>query len=425
MFGFFKKEKKQEKIAPDGFFTHGATYAVEHLKDYESYLCAASGKLWASWKASDIIGTHVKNTPYIIKNTRGNTVNNPKLNDLLQKPNQYESLSDLLYKIALHIEFTGNAFIYKAAREIGSGLPEELLIMNPKYVRIVGHPRKRIERYEYVANGAMLKFDPDEVIHIKQPHPNNEFWGLGTIEASEILMQTNVNQNSSTDAFYKNGAQPSAVMMNEDFGGTQADLNKVKQKHESNFDSPSKAGRILWLTGSWKYTPLGISARESQQFETLQMTTEQIFLAHGVPLEVAGIKESDFAGAEAAMARFKATTILKHLRRIEDRLNCDLVRPYRKDLTFEFQKLGMVPLTQLAEGLTPFIDRSVLTPNQVRSIIGLAPDSSNPLGDKYLINQALLPADLAGMAQSLQMAQSQLSRPSESVNSSTQQRDQN
>lgn len=419
MFGIFKK-KQAVKQAPNGFFTSGIQYVpVERFADYESYLAAASHKLWASWKASDIIGTHVSNTPYVIKNRSGSPVTIEPLKRLLEMPNRYESWTDLIYKIVLHVEFTGNSFIYKASRTT-TGRPEELLLLNPKNVRIIGHPRNRVERYEYVVNGVVLNFTPDEIMHIKQPHPNNEFWGIGSIEAAELLMQTNINQNLATDAFYKNGAQPSAVMMNEDYQGTEADLKKVKQKHESNFDSPGKSGRILWLTGAWKYQPLGISARESQQLETSQMTKEDIFLAHGVPLEVAGIRESDYSGAEAAMSRFKSSTVLKHLTRIEERFNTDLIRFYRQDLRLCFQRLGMMPLTQLAEGLAPFLDRAIMTPNEARAILGLPPDSQNPMGDRFLINQALMPAEYSGMGMAMNMADAQLTNQSPTTNTNTQ-----
>lgn len=414
----------QEKAAPDGFWTSfNHEIPVEKLGNYTNYLCAASSKLHTAWKAADITATHVMTQSYTIENQRSQRVSNKRLDSLLEIPNEYDTFSEMLYRTAMHVDFVGNAYWYKCNANLDGNQPEELLMLNPKNVHIHGHSRKKVSQYEYRVNGRNIYFEPHEIIHFKRPHPDNEFYGIGCIESSEQLLQTGLNQNSSTEAFYRNGGQPSGIMSNDDFQGSQGDLKKVKTKFDQDHVGSDKAGKILWLTGSWKYQALGISQRDAQTIESSKMTKEEISLAFGVPLEILGLREANSAGGGDAMSRFLSGTVMQHIERIQSTLNRSLISGYGKGLSINFSVIGLKPLEQMSKAYTPFFDRGAITPNQLRKLIGLRPDPTNPHGDTYFINQAFVPVEMSGMAVSLNQAQSQVTAPSQSANTPRQARD--
>ena len=378
-----------------GLFGTMSEIPVHKFSDYESYLQAASRKLYASWKACDITANSVVDTPWAIEGPKGNEIQVRPLTDVLDMPNHCDTLCDLLYETVMHLKLVGNSFWYKSG--LNSRLqPNELYILNPKHMQIIAGVKQKVVGYKYMINGAPLYFTFDEIIHFKRPHPDNEYWGLGDIEASEPLHNGFLNHQSASENFYKNGAMPSGIMSNKDFSGTEEDLRKIKAKFDQRYNSPENAGKTAFITGDWEYHRLGVTANEAKEIEKTKLTIEQIYQVHGVPMEVAGLTAENNKSAESAKSRFKSMTVKPIVNIIQDRLNKDLVRSYVRRGKIVFSIAGLTPLGETIEALAPAIDRAMMTPNEARRMLGLRPAIDNPLGDQFLINAALLPAEKAG-----------------------------
>jgi len=158
------------------------------MANYAGYLKIGAGKVWVTWKCCDIKGHVLADTKFLLTRLGGDgkEVRNVPLQTLMQNPNPSDSWSDMLYKWAFHYDLTGNCFWYKDGANLNGDQPKALFPLNPKRIQIqVNRETGHLQGYLYRAGVTDIPFDVEEIIHWKRPHPDNDYWGLGEVEAGE------------------------------------------------------------------------------------------------------------------------------------------------------------------------------------------------------------------------------------------------
>jgi HK97 family phage portal protein len=380
-----------------------AGLSLEELNSFETYLKAGSKKIWATWKSCDLIASVVMDTPWQLNRVGGDgaPVTHPQLTALLQRPNQFETWAEFVYKWIFHIKLTGNAFWVKDRVNLNGEKPAALFQLNPKLVRLVIDPRLGLIGFIYNhPKGMQIPFEVNEVIHFKRPHPDKDFWGLGDIEAGENLFQENINRSTWSKKFWKNGASPSGILIAEDSNmfTDKTKFEEAKRKWQKEYGGADNSGKTAWLTGKWKYEQLGLSAVEMQHVENEKWNVESIFAQHGVPLTVAGLKDAaNYATARQDDLRFRRYTVKPHMRWLADKLKTDLIDGFDAKLLLVFQVAGLTDVNQLATDYAPLFDRGVLSINEMRNLLGLPPKKDDPLFDQHFVMSTLVPLELAGV----------------------------
>lgn len=373
---------------------------INKFSTYESYLKAGTKKIWATWKACDIVGTSVASTPFVV--TRGQStapVKNTELTQLLTYPNRFETFRELTYKTIMHLKLTGNAYWYKSEATMKGDRPKEIFALNPKRMSIVPDKNGEIIGYIYKTQGKEIPYDPDEIIHFKRPHPDNDFYGIGDIEAGEAIFDEHINRNLWSEGFWKNGASPSGLLICEENVTDQDAWNSAKAKWQKEYGGAKNAGKTAWLTGKWRYEQLGLTAQEMQNIELSKMNVESIFMMHGVPLSVAGIREAaNYATADIDNQRFKEYTVMPMVILIQDSMNTDLITGWGENLKIQFNVSGLINAGKVILDYVPLFDRGGMSINEMREKAGLPRDDENDLWNQHFINAGLVPLDLSGIA---------------------------
>lgn len=374
---------------------------LSRLQNYEDYLKAGCRKVWAAWKACDITANSVSSTPFVVARV-GSTkpVKIQELDRLLTYPNENQTMRELVYLTVMHLKLTGSAFWYKAEVTLRGDKPRSIFPLNPKRIRIV--PNKatgEVRGYLYEGDGVRIPFDPQEIIHFKRPHPNNDWWGLGDVEAGEPLFNESIHRTNWRRRFWRNGAAPSGVMITEDMIEDEQEFDKAKQRFHQEYGGEENSGKIAWLTGKWKYEQLGLTAAEMQDIESEKWNVEQLFLLHGVPLSVAGIRDSaNYATADIDNQRFKEYTVLPLVLMIQDTINTDLIAGWGDNLKLTFNVSGLINIGKALQDLVPGFDRGIFSINEVRAMLKLETAPDNPLWNQHFLNAGLVPLELAGVA---------------------------
>ncbi len=377
-------------------FTAGVP--ISKFTDYGSYLKECTRKVWAQWLASHLCGDAVASTNVaIVRGREKRKATNAPLEALLESPNPEQTLYELLYLCVMHIKFTGQAFLYKFPE---TGRPQQLWTLNPKRVEIVANSDGTVNRYQLSLGQGMKKSLPFEsVIHIRRPHPNNDFFGLGEVEAGEALLQGQVNAADWSSNFWRNGAAPSGVMVESgDNPPRPEDWEKLKRKFKEDYAGRENSGKIAWLYGKWEYVKLGLTMEEMQNIESQKWSVEQIFALNQVPLSVAGIKDAaNYATAQLDEQRFRRYAIRPLCRMIADTLSSDLAELFGAGLRLEFELAELAVLEALMAGVGPMFDRGMLTVNEARKLAGLAEDPTRPEWNEPYMRSEYVPMVEAGV----------------------------
>lgn len=411
------RENDQSKLlgvkAPDtkaaqsfGFFENPMGLPVHKFEGFASYLQAATGKVWCTARAIDIVANVVLSTDMQVvhrdpeKKKKKKAVRvAPELSALLANPNPHDTISEVLYLWVAHMKATGNAFWF-LDNQNAYGQPEAIYPLNPKFVRIVASKTDRVSHYIYSVNGSEVRIETSEMIHFKRPHADSSLFGLGEIEQGESIYNEFINRGLYNTRFIANGASPSSILVNESFEGDQEEWDKLRAKFEERYGGVRNTGKTAWVNGKWSLLQLGLDAQKMQEMEKAKVNKEDIFLNHGVPLSVAGFSNAaNYATAKQDDISFRKLTVLPLLNLFCDAMNSPrgLIARYHTDLKLDFSLTGLVDVEQVMKDHTPLVDRGGMTLNELREKAGL-PRVENPLLDQFYILSTLVPLEMSGLA---------------------------
>lgn len=377
------------------------SFDLTEFKSLQSYLEAGYKKVWASWKACDLVANIVVSTPHTLNRVGSSTpAVVPDLTRLLTYPNEHQTFGDLLYQTACYLKWVGNAYWLKSESTLGGNRPKELFSLKPTKMRVLTDSSGELVGYRYWrSSGKFVDFDVEDVLHFKRPHPENDYYGIGDVEAGQELFKDILNRVEFQNAFWKNGGAPSGIIsLQEGATSDQESWEKQMREMDDKFVGKKNAGKFVWLAGKWKFERIGLTGSEMQDLERLMLNTKQIFQLHGVPLSVAGIENAaNYATAEVDEMNFRQNTVAPVVKIIQDTIQTDLVAGYGQNLEIRFNLSGLINVQRIMRDFGPLFDRGGMSINELREKAGL-PRLSNPIFDQHYITAAYTPLDLAGIA---------------------------
>lgn len=380
---------------------------ISRLADFQSFIDVGSKKVWASFRACHLVGSVLvsANMRTVQVNKQGEML---ELDDthpaslFLSTPNPFDSFEEMLYMLAFHLKLCGTAYLMKDAPN-AAGQPLGVYPLLPQYVEAIPDPKIKVSGWRYKVNGQVINLKPEEVIQLRRPHPNDFLIGLGDVEPGADLFATHIGRGELDKKFLENGAQPSGIMTRKfsetDQAPTDTLWDAFKKKFNLEYSGKSNAGKTAFLSGEWSYHKLGLTMQEMQAIERERWTIEQIFLIHGVPLSVAGLKDAaNFATARQDEMNFRKHECVPLLDLIVGRLNMvgGLARAYGDDIRYDYNLSGLIDVEQTVKEYSPMIERGSLTPNQLRELCGLE-KVDDPYLDQYFISANLIPLTMAGI----------------------------
>jgi len=390
---------------------------VDRIADYDSYFDATLGKVWASYRACDMVASVVSNVSYQLVDQNGNPKVDKEIQRSLTHPNTHETFRELIYITAMQLKMTGNAYWYKERKTLGGEF--ELIPLYPQYVKIIPDPKKKIGKYEYTRNGATTYYKPDQIIHFKKPNPADPILGIGDIEASEVLFQDFLNQGQIRTKGLERGNIPAGVLVREEYDGDEAEWERAKSSWEKKYIGKTRgSGGIAWLTGKWNFLKIGVTPQEQESIEFEKKTEREIFLAHGVPASIAGFENAtNYATARQDYINFTRFTCLPLVQLIFARINDpdEWIKTKNENYEVEFQIDGLLDVEQIVKDYKPLVDCGAMSLNELRLRCGLK-TTENPDHDNYYTDSSTLTLEnvtnaVPDVEQEINIPQEQITQP--------------
>lgn len=125
------------------------------------------------------------------------------------------------------------------------------------------------------------KFRADELlIHFFESY--NGYTGVGMLDIASDVIRTDLSAQSYADKFYTNGARPSGII-EVDHDANEDTRRTIRDDFEAMASGMDNAFRVAVLDLGMKYTPMGISQKDSQYLESRAFTVEEISRFTGIP----------------------------------------------------------------------------------------------------------------------------------------------
>ena len=249
--------------------------------------------------------------------------------DLLDQVNPHMNGADLTvlrWKAEL---LTGNAYWLKVKN--GVGATERLWPLNPAQMGIIPSATEFISGYEYKIGSKKIRFDEDEIIHFKDPTPNDPFFGMAPLAAivDTVTLQKYMDK-FDVDLFY-NQAIPQTVLTT-DQQLDQDIVDRIKTRWHQLFGfRGGNTGEIAILDANLKPHQLTMNPSDLNYAEGQERIIKEILGVYGVPLTKVDPSQI-VSNTEAAEQQFQRDTILPRLLRDEQKRNEKLVSEFDERL---------------------------------------------------------------------------------------------
>jgi len=222
------------------------------------------------------------------KTDKGRIEVDNRVSRLLKNPNPYQTRYNFWYITELCLELTGNAY-WEIVRN-AFGLPVEIYVLRPDRMKIVPDPKKYIKGYIYTVNLKDIKFNADEIIHLKLGNPIDDYYGLSPISAARRSVLLDRYAQEHAEEFFKSGEMPGTVL---EYPGSLSDTEwlRLQQRWAKAHRGIKKAHRTAILEGGLKAKDIGMTQQDAQFIKQRKMSREEVCAIYDIPPAMVGLLE--------------------------------------------------------------------------------------------------------------------------------------
>lgn len=242
--------------------------------------------------------------------------------DLLARPNPRQDGATFFEAVYAYLLLAGNSYIEAVALD---GTVRELYALRPDRMRVVPGPDGWADAYEYTAAGRTVRFDQSAppvppILHLTCFHPLDDHYGLSSLEAAAIAVDTHNAAACWNKALLDNAARPSGALVYSGPDGAMLSDNqfeRLKRELEETYQGALNAGRPLLLEGGLDWKAMSLSPKDMDFMEAKHTAAREIALAFGVPPMLLGIPgDNTYSNYQEANRVFWRQTVLPLAQRV-------------------------------------------------------------------------------------------------------------
>jgi HK97 family phage portal protein len=277
----------------------------------------------------------------------------------------------------------GNAYVEAVTVEgQGSADVRELYALRPDRMRVVPGADGWPEAYEYAVAGRSLRFEQNAalppILHLTQFHPLDDHYGLSSLEAAAVAVDTHNAAAKWNKALLDNAARPSGALVYSGPEGavlSDSQFERLKRELEETYQGALNAGRPLLLEGGLDWKAMSLSPKDMDFLEAKHTAAREIALAFGVPPMLLGIPgDNTYSNYQEANRVFFRGTVLPFATRIGSALTQWLAPAFGAEVSLVVDTDNVPALAKDRAALWEQVSKaSFLSVNEKRVAIGYSP----------------------------------------------------
>jgi HK97 family phage portal protein len=306
----------------------------------------------------------------------------------LEKPNLNQSWREFFALYETFMDLTGNFYIYLVAPEEGmnKGTPKEIYILPAHLMQIVLKPKANliqdenpIDHYTLIEGDSYIKFEQENVIHVKYPNPNfdlkgSHLYGQAPLRASRSNLQSSNSATTLNAKTLANGGSFGFISTKEPLTHEQALSLK-----DSLVEMDNSTKRLSNIAGSSKevvFTRLSLTADELKPFDYLEYDQKAICnVLHWDDKLLNSDDGAKYDNYKTALRRAITSGVSPNLRLLEECFNTQLLPRFKgyenTVLIFDESQLPEMQedMEKLTKWLNDALDRGVINRDEYRAAI--------------------------------------------------------
>lgn len=291
-------------------------------------------------------------------------------NDLMSKPNWFQTSWEQRYRIATDFIYEGNSYFLKLRDSLR--VPRALIQLHPDRISTQPYNYEKIDYYEYNTGSNLIKIDKEDMLHFRLPAYNNYIKGAPLISKIADLKDIEKMQIAYRKQYYKQGGFLGAVFTTESKLNSDV-FKRAKAELEANYSgSVENAFKVALFEQGLKPIPTAYSPRDMDMTAERNLNKEEILSVFGVNKLLFG--QSDLiqrGNADTVYYVFYATIIDPMLDYIDDVYTTQLCHiDFDKDYFVKHDTLAKRDTELDLKYYENGIQNGWLTPNEVREMEG-------------------------------------------------------
>ena len=314
--------------------------------------------------------------------------------DLLAKPNEFEGGSRLTEKIMSFLLLAGNSYVLKV-QGVQSMPPAFLYALRPDYMKVVaGTWKEPISRYHYCPGAAIEKFETKDILHIREFHPSNDFYGFSRLEVAARAIDISNKSMEWNKKLLDNDMRPSGIIT-LDPALMQEQFDLFVNKFQETYSGYDKAGSVPIFNGGVTWQATGLSPKDIDWSVGQKEIMRQICTIFDVCSQLLGDTENTtYSNMQEARQALYMEAILPLMDLYRDELNSWLVPLYGDGLYLDYDRDRIEALQEdQAKQYAYIAAADWLTVNEKRVATGY--DEVGPEGDVVLVAVGKIPLEQA------------------------------
>jgi len=256
----------------------------------------------------------------------------------------------------------------------------------PSEVQVVPGKTRLIDHYIYRPNGHEIRFEPEEIIRVKENAANNAYIGTSRLSSALTSLGIMDKMNSFQVNYFKNGTVLGVVIVSKNILGEKT-KEKIKNNMRQNYNPTTGARSPVVLDGDVDIKNLNQQTYRELDFDVAYKEREyKVLEALGVPPIL--IDSGNNANIAPNLKMFYLVTVMPIL----SKLLAAFERYFGYDLKAAIGEVpAMLPdLRERGAFLTSLVNSGILTRNEAREEIRYAKATDE------IADQLILPANVAG-----------------------------
>lgn len=248
-------------------------------------------------------------------------------------------------------DLLGEMFWYLVPGPFG---PSQIVPIFPEMGRMEVHRNSSgiIEGYKlWLAGGGFESFPPEEIFYYRAVNIGAAYRGLGLLNAILRLAALDRFQKEYAINTFKNDGTPSGVLSTDVKLGKDA-FNDAAKRYRQEYSGFLNAKKLMFLDGSTTYEAVGLSPKDLDFVNGLNITSDQIIQISGIPRHYFGRgSATTIADADFAETIYMKTTILPQTKVRDSRISQNFLRRFygeQKRGRLVFRSLDVVPEDRMA-----------------------------------------------------------------------------
>jgi HK97 family phage portal protein len=267
----------------------------------------------------------------------GMPIENHKVQALIEDPALYADAQSFWYVAGVFDCMVGNTIMWYMPAN------EKFMIIPSHEVSIEFDKKKNIPKeYVWSPSGnskSKVSFPADEIVHVRRPNPNSQFWGLSPFIPADRSVLFNRYSGEFLNSFFEKGATPQMVVETEISNNKEAIATLAKSFELVNGGRKNQR-RPLVLPKGAKVTQINMTIADTKLYDFVNQNREVILNILRIPKHAVGLQTAGSLGSEehkTALRFMWASTVNPMLKR------------YSTALTKFFQRKGMLKKDEYIE----------------------------------------------------------------------------